>query len=676
MSGHPQAPTIKHPSNIKHICSQISNYFETKFGIAFDVKKNEQLTKMALFHAEQVISANPTSTMSEINSQIVKLTANSFKQAVEKKSGPLTTLSLPLKNSAPAPTPASTVTRKQLPSVATTGGVSITGDFERVQAARREETTVLPADVMPTFQQIDDRVGPDAMSNYNKIKKDREEQTHGFASALGVFAAATESASNATSVATAARAAAATTVTRPTTMEPPPDRPLEFLFGKREIQTNTQPVAPTGVPEIIRQQHFLAPPIPTLAANVPIGPHYCEVEQNLFVSSLDRDWYRSSDTRYRFTVLFDAANGTRNASETTNSRAKNAVNCDETGIDCLRNDVPTRPVNANVLHRFNDVIRLELIKLTIPNEAVDTVITQTVPLDASGNTSTIVKYMNALSFPHLNLQLAPYSAENFASNQSSTTAFGVVTYDATANPDTTVYNRGWLSMLPKYLHCQRIFDPILATLQTLVFEIDRPNGDRLSTIPDVFDIDSIAFGQDISGGVLGPSLSSFTGTDPSGQPMYIYVVTNNYFPASAIVPGDTVIFQGYDIPSATGLETPITSELQTEFNTWMNDLSGHYVVGTASHDASDNVIDTPNAAGYVNMFVIRNRFADPTTGSVLRQLWGGTADIENDLRVLVKKSLDLDSTICKAINANRQIDVVFKVFVRRPNPGALIVPST
>ena len=122
------------------------------------------------------------------------------------------------------------------------------------------------------------------------------------------------------------------------------------------------------------------------------------------------------------------------------------------------------------------------------------------------------------------------------------------------------------------------------------------------------------------------------------------------------------------------METPITSELQTEFNAWINDPSGHYVVSTASRDASGSVIDTPNAAGYVNMFVIRNRFADPTTGSVLRSLWGGTADIENDLRVLVLKTLG--TTVCKVINVNRQIDVVFKVIVRRPNPGALVIPST
>lgn len=668
MSRHPQAATIRHPSNIKHICSQISDYFNTKFGIVFDIKKTERLTKMALFHAEQVLNANPTLSLGEINKDIVQLTAGSFKKSVEKESGTLTAPTPPPpKNTAPVPQ-----TRRQLPSVSTGSGASVTGDFERLQATRREEPAAAPAETAPLFQQIDDRSGPDAMVNYNKIKKEREDQSRGFASALGMFVAATEAATNDTAAATAARAAAAT-VTRPTTMEAPPDRPLEFFYGKREIPVVAS-AQPTPAPEIIRQQHFLAPPIPTLAAGVPVGPHYIEVEQNLFVSSLDRDWYRSSETRYRFTVIFDGANGVRNASETTATRAKNAVSCDASGIDCLRADNPTRPVNANVLHRFNDVMRLELVKMMIPNEAVDTVVTQTTPLDASGNTTTTFKYMNALSFPHLNLQLAPYTAENFATNQSSTTAFGVVTHDGTSMPDMSIYNRGWLTMLPKHHHCQRVFDPIIASLQTLTFEVDRSNGDRLSTIPDVFGIDYLAFGQDISGGVLGPSLSAFTGTDPSGQPMYIYVVTDTYFPASAIVPGDTVIFQGYDIPDATGLETPITSELQTEFNAWINDPSGHYVVSTASRDASGNVIDTPNAAGYVNMFVIRNRFADPTTGSVLRSLWGGTADIENDLRVLALKTLG--TTVCKAINVNRQIDVVFKVIVRRPNPGALVIPST
>lgn len=686
---HPQAATIKHPSNIQFMSTNIVAKFESKYGTRLEPKSVERLRKMLTWNAEQVLKNPALLSPGEINREIIRVTVPSFQDYLDKNGFiPPTILAPAAPKSGPAPAPSRpTALEPRATSIAAVGGSSsnMMQDFERRQSELKP-ASVAPKSTTPAqrtaFQQIDDRGGPDAMGLYAQAQAAREAEAAARIAAMTSFQTANDAADIDTQTRLAAMAELAAAAAVPhTKVVAPPDRPLEFLYGMKGAADSgsadrvRMDVRPLPEPkEIVRQEHFLPPPIvavspPVGIAVAPAGPRFRESEHNLIVSSLDRDWYRSSESRYEFTVLFNAANGGRTAGETTAARTLAAVTgCEGDDLSCLRNDVPTGPVQANVLHRFNDVLRLELVKLIVPNESIDVVVSQTAPLDASGETSVIVKNVSALSLPHLNLALEEFNAENYGTGQHAQRAFGLVSYDKGWSLDSTTDNRGWLAMVPKYMHCRRVYHPApLSTFQSLSIRIERPSGSLLSLLPDVFNVDSMAFGQDISGGVLGPSDSSFTTTADDGYPAYIFVVMKKWFPASAVLPGDNVRFQGYDVPTPGGSETDITEAISTEFQNWFNRAEGHYALGTAYRDASNSLIDVPNHAGYVNMVVIRNRFEDPTTGSTDRYLWG-TADQEMDLRTLVRQSL-ASTVVCKAINASRQTEAIFKVVTRENDMG-------
>lgn len=687
-----QAATVKHSSNIQFLSSSVVTKFESTYGIHLEPKSVERLRKMLTWNAEQVLLKRPDlRTPGEINKEIIAVTVPTFRDYLNKN-GVLPTA--PAQPAGPKPGPAPVAPREKpaaleprATSIAAVGGSSsnMMQDFERRQHEFRG-STVATTPAAPTaravvaFQQIDDRGGPDPMSLYAQAQAAREAEIAARAAAIASFQTGNAAANTEAETRLAALAeltAAATTPVRPAVA--PPDRPLEFIYGMKGVADRTaeerirMSVQPLPEPkEIIRPEHFLpppivavSPPVATVAAVAAPGPRFREVEHNLIVSSLDRDWYRSSESRYEFTVLFNSANGIRTAGDTTAARRTAAVSgCDD---DCLRDNVPTGPVQANVMHRFNDVLRLELVKLIVPNESIDVVVSQTAPLDASGTTTVIVKNSSPLAMPHLNLLLEEFNAQNYGTGQHAQRAFGLVNYDKKWSPDETEDNRGWLAMVPKYMHCRRVYHPApLATFQSLSLRVERPSGFLLSGIPDVFSVDSMAFGQDISGGVLGPSNSAFTGNDDANHPAYIFVIMTEYFPASALVAGDTIMFQGYEVPPPGGSETDITDEISSQFEAWFNRPEGHYVLGTAYRDASNSLIDIPNSAGYVNMAVIRNRFEDPTTGGTDRELWG-TADQEMDLRTLVRQSPGVG--ICKAINASRQVEAVFRVVTRENDMG-------
>ena len=442
----------------------------------------------------------------------------------------------------------------------------------------------------------------------------------------------------------------------PLSHQPGRDQGLAFQ-GPAVINVHNQ-----NEPEIIRQQHFL-PPIPPIA-------DFRRREHMLFLSSGDRDWYHSSESRYAFKVVFNSINGTTSASESTAARI-----AEVTGITdrfaAVRNQAQVPPSQANVAFRFNDVVRLELSKIIMPIEAIDVVVSQ--EFDSSGNSVPVQKSSNVFSFPEVNLSLQEFEAENHGTSDRFERAFGIVQKDTHWMQDESVRNKGFVCMLPKHLRCWREYHPApLATFQSLSLRIERPNGTLLSRIPDVFGIDSMGFGTDTSGGIIGDSDSAFSGNDASGNPEYIFVVLKNWVPATAVMPGDTIVFKGYVVPDASGGQTPVPSDVVYDFDAWFNDSKGHYIVSAGHRDASGVMQDTANVAQYVNIIVIRNKFLDPSTGATTRDLWGGSS-VEMDLRVLVSESLPA-TTVCKAINMTRQVHAIFTVVTR--DTEQVIPPTT
>ena len=88
---------------------------------------------------------------------------------------------------------------------------------------------------------------------------------------------------------------------------------------------------------------------------------------------------------------------------------------------------------------------------------------------------------------------------------------------------------------------------------------------------------------------------------------------------------------------------------------WLQQESGHVVVGCCQETADLSVIDGPNDCGYVNYLVIRNRFKSPTSGDCERQQF-------NAERVSVQ--LPIIITGGSVINLSRQVQLTLRITVR------------
>ena len=102
--------------------------------------------------------------------------------------------------------------------------------------------------------------------------------------------------------------------------------------------------------------------------------------------------------------------------------------------------------------------------------------------------------------------------------------------------------------------------------------------------------------------------------------------------------------------------------------------TGYTLVGvgnTSSTSAPFAVTDGPNAVGYCNILVLRNRFADPTTGSTTLSFFGGQAN--NDT---LRNSLAATTfTGAKLINLTHQTHLVFRIITREMDPTARVRPD-
>ena len=92
----------------------------------------------------------------------------------------------------------------------------------------------------------------------------------------------------------------------------------------------------------------------------------------------------------------------------------------------------------------------------------------------------------------------------------------------------------------------------------------------------------------------------------------------------------------------------------------------HAVVGTAYDftdlDVSGNVRDNSNASGYANWIIIRNRFADPTTGSTDIN-WFGTNNSSPPTN-FVNNVASTPIITGGVLNLNRQVQIYLRAVTR------------
>jgi hypothetical protein len=364
---------------------------------------------------------------------------------------------------------------------------------------------------------------------------------------------------------------------------------------------------------------------------------YKEVEHNLFVYSADRDWVsNTTENRYNFSVIFDPANNQSGFGYNTATQVK-----------------------------FKNIVRIEFVKAIMPTEGIDVL-----PVyDMSGAVSVLNTDLNVsvLSLPYLQVRIPELNVNGYGTNDGMNNAFAAISYDAYWTGDSNTKNKGFARMIPKFLKCQKVYYPTpLATLQKLSFQIQKPDGTLVSTTNDTLDIS----------GIYMPT----TGTAVfkhyfAGTYDWLWIKTKTYFNKFLVSQGDRIIFKNIAM-NATLVAAQPTGV--TNLVNFLTRPEGHLVsdIGALTGtDASPTYRDTgvngpgySNAAGYSNGIIIRNSFADPTTGSTSLSPWV-TAGFVTSL------GSNPTATSGRLINMNHQIQIIMRVITREMDSAAKLRPD-
>ncbi len=426
-------------------------------------------------------------------------------------------------------------------------------------------------------------------------------------------------------------------------------REAEMLGGKTAPRMEVAELATTSVDPTPQSQ---PPPIRTAPLPqdyiIPQEPvvKYRNTEYNIFLTSSDRDWFRNrTENRYNFSVSFNPGN-----------RAGYGY-------------------SPSVQERFRNIERVEFVKAIVPTESLTQLIRATSSGAGGLNADRVV---NVLSLPFAGVRIAELNNNGFSTNPREDNTFALVQYDATWNSNTAMNQAstsaagplssvGYTAMIPKFLKCQRVYEPTpLAGLQKLTVRMERHDGALLSNDCDVFAIRRICLSSDVSS--IGTDSTNYGGI--SGE--YIYIQTDTYFPGSAIAEGDLLNIQGYTV-APTGTSTP-SEATRLDFENYINAPGSLNVVAVAYTNATPQILAGVNAAGYANVIILRSRFADPTTGSVVRSFFGGDATQESYLEERIR---DQPSTAATAalINLSRQTHFVLRVITRDMDAASNIRPD-
>lgn len=361
---------------------------------------------------------------------------------------------------------------------------------------------------------------------------------------------------------------------------------------------------------------------------------YREAEYNIVINSMDRDWLQNTrENRYNFRTMFNAK----------------------------QSGSGTVGLQPSVLTRIRNIVRLEFIKTIVPVEALSVI----VPRDCSGNHLVTTACSSILDLPSVSIIIDEFHGNNYGTNEDIDKAFAVCQFDSVWRSEFHNYanmNRGHALFIPKSMKTHRIFTPApLANLTTLTFRFQDPENKLLSDLPDSSVVTRFVFGShkdvsgscysDLSDNLLSPNVSEV-------QNEYIFIKTQSWFPVWSYSMMDKLSFKGLAFQGAsfTGSDAMID---------WLQN-NQHAVVGTAYDftdlDVSGNVRDNSNASGYANWIIIRNRFADPTTGSTDIN-WFGTNNSSPPTN-FVNNVASTPIITGGVLNLNRQVQIYMRVVTR------------
>jgi hypothetical protein len=396
-----------------------------------------------------------------------------------------------------------------------------------------------------------------------------------------------------------------------------------------------------ALPEAVRTRAVL--PQDTLKAQDDVLT-YKENEYNLFIYSADRDWVNNTlENRYNFTVNFDPANNR-----------------------------PGFGLSPATNIRFKNISRIELVKVIMPTEACEVLVTKT----GAGTYATDYS-INALSYPYLQVRIDELNNNGYGTNDGLNNSFGVISYDAYWTSDTGLKNRGWTRMIPKFLKCQKVYSPTpLATLNKLSIQIQKPDGSTVCDSSDALDVSGAVFSSMLSGASWNtPATTDVTGTnyvDTSGE--YIWIQTTKWFSEFAVTQGDRVVLKNITLPNGFAASSSVSTAAFLEY---LTRPSGHVVVDVAQSYVKSTTLyfkTGSNKQGYSNWILIHNSFVDPTTGATGLSSWATDTVLTNALKKTSGTGPGFSSG-GRLLNLNHQIQVIFRVITRDMDSATRIRPD-
>jgi len=368
--------------------------------------------------------------------------------------------------------------------------------------------------------------------------------------------------------------------------------------------------------------------------------NYIDTEYNLFLYSADRDWYNNTkENRYNFTVNFNVGNN------------KQGFN-----------------FSPSATKKFKNITRIELVKAIVPTEGITNLITRASSAFVSSTR------INILTYPYIVIRIPELDGNNYGTDDSLDNAFGVLQYDANWISDATNLTDGFLAMIPKFMKCQKVYQPTpLATLTKLTIQLQLPDGSPVSSVSDTLTVQNIYISGSTTpppGGIISALYKSVQDSNANGD--YLFVQTTTYFSQWAFTEGNRIQFQGID---ATQVPTLGAAQSSKDLVEYLQQSGGIQLVGIAF--TGTGAADGANNAGYANVLVFRTPHVDPTTGSVLVKPFGGSNAAMATLAGYVNTPAVSATTFTNArlINLTHQTNVVLRIITRDLDPVSRVRPD-
>ncbi len=601
--------------------------FQRRVGGELSGKQKERLTKTVKHYMNAVYSSNPREPVQGLNKEVLQAVVPDYMSYLRRSSGP-------------------TVAEEDDGNVALR--MDINSRFDQLQNERQGAAAPPPS--APDFRISMDMDGPSPLSRFEELKRMREAEAQREAETAAAMRAKGAMPSNDIVLSAGARAGQgamnefiSSDVDFREGVDAAKARDQLALIMRNEARAASNaagplyPSAPQTLPDARRLLLAESPPplprqlgiasanptlaLPDIVRERPVLPQdvlkaqddiiaYKESEHNLFIYSADRDWVsNSTETRYNFSVSFDPANN--------------------------RPGFGFSPA-ANV--KFKNITRIEFVKAIMPVEACDVLPSYT----GAGAYSTALS-PNIFSFPYLQVRIPELNTNGYGTNDGLNNAFAAISYEAYWTGDSAAANRGFARMIPKYLKCQKTFSPTpLATLNKLTFEIQRPDGSLVCSSKDTLDIGAAYMPTAAGGG--GSTNYYAAGFD------WIWLNTSTWFNRFAVSQGDRIVIKN------VGLNATLAANANAAaFIGFLTREEGHLVSDIGQTDGSAFTTG-PNAVGYANGIIIRNSFADPTTGSTSVSSWVSA----------IGSAVNSDPTFTRGrlINMNHQIQIILRVITR------------